>query len=524
MSLDDDFGVIEIGVDMIWNCKLGMAQELFQPCTNSLQSFYYGEVSFMEAILSEDKEVSKECFKRLDNCRKLAEKELAVTGKKLPKDTDPDVKQKCTRLLRARIVQAEASLWDAALKMKLENHIKAIYYFRKSWIYYTKALEFCTQIEAKWGAAEPIPFYSKLKSCVDCGVGFFLVMISIVPREWLWIIEGIGFRGDRKKGVAHLHAAVDADGIRSSTAMMHLIWINAFFFEKFDEGEKWLQALLAKHPQCAIMQYLGGYVFRKQGKMELSEQYFRDAESNTGQMQILKKYCEYDIAFGYFLRCDWEEALSRLTSFLGNGENVPSGFRCTSAYQIGMCHYMLGRTDQALKSMQLLLPWVRKDFEYDEVAKSRARKFTSKKGQFSEFEKTAFCASLVIEGTNYQRGLELLAEAQKNIQNPEDEAVYYYLLGTAQYKLGQIEEAVTNLKNVVALEKKVKNEKYTLPNSLATLGEIYAARDEKSEALVMLKKAKGYSGYEFSQLLGWKISRLLESINAPDDEEASASS
>jgi hypothetical protein len=74
---------------------------------------------------------------------------------------------------------------------------------------------------------------------------------------------------------------------------------------------------------------------------------------------------------------------------------------------------MLGRTDQALKSMQLLLPWVRKDFEYDEVAKSRARKFIAKKGQFSDFEKTAFCASLVIEGTNYQRGLELLAEVCK---------------------------------------------------------------------------------------------------------------
>lgn len=66
------------------------------------------------------------------------------------------------------------------------------------------------------------------------------------------------------------------------------------------------------------MQYLGGYVFRRYGKIERATELFTCARQNATQLPILQRYCDYELAYSAFLRLEWQDALDRMIAFLGS--------------------------------------------------------------------------------------------------------------------------------------------------------------------------------------------------------------
>lgn len=157
MSVADELANVEMAIDMIWNCKLEMAEQLLSTGTDALSLHYYSEVAFMRAILTENKNDAKTCYARVDAARKQAEKVLIILsstnkqttnkqlttfffcfvfvqdlktyGKKVPKDgTVEDQKAACYKILRARIAQAESTLWDASVKMRMQSYVKGSFF------------------------------------------------------------------------------------------------------------------------------------------------------------------------------------------------------------------------------------------------------------------------------------------------------------------------------------------------------------------------------------------------------------
>ena len=62
----------------------------------------------------------------------------------------------------------------------------------------------------------------------------------------------------------------------------------------------------------------------------------------------------------------------------------------------------------------------------------------------------------------------------------------------------------------MALGKQIKVEKFVVPHCLTCLGEIAMHKGKKEQALRYFSKAKTYSNYDYSQLLGWRIQRNVE--------------
>jgi len=46
-----------------------------------------------------------------------------------------------------------------------------------------------------------MPYYNDYMSCLENGMGFFHFIVGIVPKEFLWLIEGLGFEGLRHEKV-----------------------------------------------------------------------------------------------------------------------------------------------------------------------------------------------------------------------------------------------------------------------------------------------------------------------------------
>lgn len=100
------------------------------------------------------------------------------------------------------------------------------------------------------------------------GYGAFRFFLSLVPKSFQWILKILGFKGDREAGIQELYQCLDKGVRRSTFAGLILLWIESFFFEDADKGEKLFEQLTTKYPESSLYYYLGGYLARDQGNIK----------------------------------------------------------------------------------------------------------------------------------------------------------------------------------------------------------------------------------------------------------------
>lgn len=84
------------------------------------------------------------------------------------------------------------------------------------------------------------------RSSLFFGEGLFYFFVSLVPNQFLWIVEAIGFKSNRELGIEKLKKCWEEEkGYMRSASGILLFWINRFFFkdlktswEFFEKGTK----------------------------------------------------------------------------------------------------------------------------------------------------------------------------------------------------------------------------------------------------------------------------------------------
>jgi tetratricopeptide (TPR) repeat protein len=179
-----------------------------------------------------------------------------------------------------------------------------------------------------------------------------------------------------------------------------------------------------------------------------------------------------------------------------------------------MSYELTNQPAQAATQFKLLLPWVRKGYDYDEFAERKAKRYATLKGGLSAFEKHYHVCMLHYEACRWDETLKSVAEIEPTVHGEEEKARLSWLKGAVLQKLDKLNEAKTLFQDVVASEKVVKDKDslFLIPHSLCGLGEILMSEKQWDAAERTLKKAKTYNSYDFSQLLGWRIKKDLENI------------
>lgn len=497
--MEIEFTMLKQGVELLWNFRIDEAEQILSALSdeNSVFALHYAECSFLKAVITEDKDDAKIAFDRLYNAQKLARKQKKdISG--------PFGIQ---RVLLAKIVQGEVALLDAALNVRLQRQFKGLYNFRKSWKYFEAAAENRKQLTTE------SPFYEEISGYVENALGFFHFIISVIPREFLWLIEGLGFEANRDLGLQELLSASKLKSIKTTWAKFHLIWINSFFFEDFPAGEAILNDLLLQFPTSVPLQYLGGYVYRKQGKVKEAEGIFKAAHKNGSYVKQIQRFCEYEQGYCAYLNLDFTQAANILQHFLD--ESPGESFRVYASYQLAMSYELLDKHDLAADMMKKLLPWVRRAYDYDEFSERYAKKYLSMKGKLSAFDRGFHVAMLHYEAF---RSDQVLASVAKLESNTDDQKLKTQWLQAATYqRLSNFKLAKDLYQEVLDKEKiavKDPNTLFVVPHSLTGLAEILFIEKQFDAAEKTFKKAKTFTGYDFSQLLGWRIQRGLEKIRA----------
>jgi tetratricopeptide (TPR) repeat protein len=326
------------------------------------------------------------------------------------------------------------------------------------------------------------------------------------------LIEALGFEGNRQKGLQLVTGAAQLKTPLAVEAMFNLIWVHGFVMEDFAQSHFYSDELIKMYQASGHIKYIKAYILRREGKLDEAHKYLTEAQTDCAEVVPIMSYCLYDIAYNHYLNQEWHLALEKLQKF-HEQKQIASNFRTFAAFIVAMCYEMLFQSDKAAPYFKRVQELVRKSYDYDEYADRRAKKFLAK--GFSLFDRKYFMAAVHAEASRPDDALDTLEAALAVAETVEEKAAVAYLRGSSLQKKKSFEDAKKSYEEALAVEKQIKSDLYSfiVPHSLVGLGELALNNGLLDEAEKHLKRAKSFSGYDFSQLTQWRIIRALDSLS-----------
>ncbi len=251
------------------------------------------------------------------------------------------------------------------------------------------------------------------------------------------------------------------------------------------------------------------YMYRKWGKLDLALQCLEEARVDSKQAPQMLISLEYERALMHFLNAEWPQVIELLNGF--QARNTIVGYKAFCAYMLGLANEMLFQHERAVAHFKQVTELARKGYDYDEFADRRARKYLASKGM-RLFERKFFTAMVHSEASRHTEVLDTLDGASSVAETPEDNACIACLRGFSQLKLRELPAARKSFEDALAAEKLIKAETYVVPHCLLGLGDLCVELRQWDDAEKYYKRAKTYSGYDFSQLSQWRALRGMDKI------------
>eukprot|EP01132_Coremiostelium_polycephalum_P002247 gene2247-2770_t len=518
---NDQIELLDQAIQSFWNFDLANCENLISPHINKLPLFalIHADIAFVKAVLTETKDDYAEATKRIGSCKDIA-RALQLSQKPLYLQQEKDEKKNPSlanngaessaftkaEYLISKLIYAETLVMKGVIEFKAQNNLKAGMALRKSWKQYYQAFELAQTLPTTF------PIYNHIMSCVNYGVGLFHFLVSVVPPQYIWLVEGIGFKANRMEGIKEIKLSADSKGIRSIMSKVALVLLHVFFFEDYKTPEPLLNELVELYPKGALIHYLSGAILRKQGKIPESTKSYSLANDTSEQLKQLQLFIHSELGYNEFLNLNWSKSEGYLCSFLR--ETTSSGFKAFIAYQLACCYELQGNNEMAMTTMKSIAPMVRKGFDFDEFSGRKAARFIKQKSM-GEFEKAYLKASLLNEAHQFEQSIKIIEEALTLPNLTRDElAGGAYLLGSNNQQLGNKEEAKKYYLAALTHEKFIQIDHFIIPYSNLGLGEIALQEDKKSECKNYIKKAKSYSSnpIDFPSVLDWRARKCLQQI------------
>ncbi|EGC33092.1 hypothetical protein DICPUDRAFT_81103 [Dictyostelium purpureum] len=524
-SAIDQCEILDKAMNHFWNFNLSESENILLPHIPKLPLFslLYADIAFVKSVLTETKEDYEEARNRISQCKKLSrglqlsQKPLYIQQEKDEKKTGSGAngaaatQSQVTKAeyLISKLIYAETMVMKGVIEFKAQNNIKACVNLRNSWKQYYQAFDIIKELPSTF------PIYNHLVSLAYYGVGIFHFLVSVVPPQYMWLIEGIGFKGNRMEGLKEIKQSSESpNGIRSNMSKVTLVLLHVFFFEDYKSAEPLIESLTQQYPNGALIHYLSGAILRKQGKVQQSTVSYAKACETSSQLKQLQLFIESELGYNEFLNLKWDTAETYLSKFLS--ETTSSGFKAFIAYQLALCYEMQGKNDQATETMKTIPSYVRKGFDFDEFSGRKSSKFLKQKG-YRNPDKAYLIASLLNEAHQFEESIKVLEESlskNKSEMTNDDIASHQYLLGSNYQMVGKKEEAKKLYLNALSYEKLLAIDYFVIPYSNAGLAEISFAENKKPDCKNYIKKAKGYTSnqYDFPSVLDWRIRKVAQQI------------
>lgn len=476
----------------------------------------HAECAWIRAMITEEKSDAKVAFARIAAGMKTISK---PANKSFWKNSDLAPVAKLEAWLWHRVHLADLYLLDSLLKFRNQKYIKGVLTFRKAWKSFDICFKHLPLILPKDEQGNPgeMSFLCEfLLSNINFGVGLFHFMVSVVPKQFLWLVEGIGFKADRKLALNELTIASNFVGTRTITAKLILIALHSFFFGDEISAMKVFKEAQKENKDSPAFAYFGGFLYRKQGKLAESLAFFEACKEGAADLPAFQNNTWYEIGYISFLQQDWGRAIELFKKFLENTNS--HSYRAYCHYMVGICYAMLFEIKEAKKYMKPVSKLARKNYAYDEIALRRSKSIIQG-DELSLFTRKFIIAEVALEQRDFDACVSALDGAESVASNLLEANAVLSLRGEVAKGRKHYDEALRHFNQVKAALYPTKSTKldswwgyYILPVAIIGIGEILVTDRKFDEAEENFKIAKKFSGFDFENWGMLRVRRGLETI------------
>jgi tetratricopeptide (TPR) repeat protein len=258
---------------------------------------------FLRSFITADVNDTAEALTRLEKARKLAEHVISTsTSASSSSSASSSTPTYNAAQLDARVVQGDSLYMTAILQMTRDAKITGILNLRKSW----KAFEATQKLLPANAATSDDPALSELVRCVEFGNGIFLWAISIIPKKFLKLVQLVGFKADRDKGLSYLKRAHDGAGVRGPYGTMLLLVNNlllprglADVSQYLAEANTLIEGTSAKFPNGSLFQVMGSHCRRKMCDVDGGVEFMERAIKSCSSLKQAPLIYRYELANCY---------------------------------------------------------------------------------------------------------------------------------------------------------------------------------------------------------------------------------
>nr|XP_018917260.1 PREDICTED: tetratricopeptide repeat protein 39B-like [Bemisia tabaci]XP_018917261.1 PREDICTED: tetratricopeptide repeat protein 39B-like [Bemisia tabaci] len=546
MDLDTALDEAKTAINLFFNNKFNEAKEMMKPWVGTSMYHTIGNsvFDFLEAVLTFNQHSIQKAGESLKDAIQLCnyyrkKNTFSESIGKMVRRTNYDVYT--NEEVHAELCFAESLLLKALLSFiedeTLVSFIRAGLKIRSCFNSYKE----CSHIlnHRNWAKKEPHKIH--FESGVRVGIGAFNLMISLLPTRIIKLLEFIGFSGSKELGLQELEASYGlTQGLRQVLSVMTLLSYNlivVYVFSHTDGDLQFCDTILKKqlmlYPEGAWFLYFKGRLEFMRGNLKEANSWYTKSWKSQNTWVQFHHICFWELLWTNSINLDWKEANIHATSLLNDsrwsrtiysyhkvsimlmyfddlsGEeqqavvnlmrNVPRWKQRIAGKSIPMEKFCVKKSKRFfLQNNKLILPALELIYVWNLF------KVIGKKRELSDrFYKVISDAELKFEKDPEQYGSEFEAD---------NRALLYLLKGACLRRMNNPMLAEENLRNVVALEKKIKEDNYLVPYALVELGIMFHEGGDNQRAIQTLDDAKkNYTGYSLESRLHFQMhSAMME--------------
>jgi len=423
-------------------------------------------------------------------------------------EEEVDLEERNKLTLDSMIVIAECNGMLSMLYFWDSSYVKAAICVRTSWGWYSTARQECQRQISSGFDVSP-----KIKGLINFGVGFFHFIMSMVPGNFRWVVEAVGFEASRATALDELESCRDTHCSKSWLATLTLAAIQWGFVGDYEEYENLLSEVETIYPCCYLMKTLQAYVHKKGGNLDLSIECLQSGLNDLIDDPLLSLSINYQLGYCYYLLNEWYKAIPIFETYIN--ESNANVYKILASYHLGFCYWVTGNKS-SIRPVYLKALDASSDHAWDKYALRKIRNFLTF-GEFLPFEEHFNQAWNLVEAGQFKQAMGhlkkippyLRSDYKGHIPLGDCVALFRFMKGCVFLGADLYKQAKPHFEKVVSLEERIEHEKYIVPYSYFHLGEMAKKENNFEEAGNLLRKALRYSNFDFAQNLGFHANRLL---------------
>ncbi|XP_054281033.1 tetratricopeptide repeat protein 39B-like isoform X2 [Macrosteles quadrilineatus] len=388
------------------------------------------------------------------------------------------------------------------------------------------------------------------ESGVRMGIGAFNLMISLLPSRIIKLLEFIGFSGSKEVGLKELHMGYELkQGLRHVLSVMTLLSYHLIivYFLGHSDGDlelcdQILKAQLKLYPEGAWFLYFKGRLELMKGNLSESCSWYIKSWNSQSVWPQFHHLCFWELMWAHSLALEWDQADVYATLLMKESK----WSKTTYAYQKCsiqlMSHQVLPQeTQDTIDSLMKKLPhWKKrvagKSLPMEKFCIKKAERYWNqdRKLLLPMFELLYVWNMFKILGKKWKMIEAVYLIVDETIKQmdsgklkisttyeADNRGLLMLLKGGCLHQMNSPLQAEECLSNVLALEKKIKEDHYLVPYALVQLGIIHFHQGHNQKAIQILEDVKkNYTGYSLESRLHFQIHSALMELNSKEKKSS----